>query len=122
VAKAFNRLADLKWNKIIDCYELQKDIQNNLWLSTSNGIFRFSNVSDSYDYIFKNVEFNKRSSFKLNQFICFGSVNGLYKINTTRYKPILNDLKREITLTLNYSFIIALFFLLVLLGRDYLRV
>jgi hypothetical protein len=122
VAKAFNSLADLKWNKIIDCYELQKDIQNNLWLSTSNGIFRFSNVSDSYDYIFKNVEFNKRSSFKLNQFIYFGSVNGLYKINTTRYKPILNDLKREITLTLNYSFIIALFFLLVLLGRDYLRV
>jgi ligand-binding sensor domain-containing protein len=122
VAKAFYRLADLKWNKIIDCYELQKDIQNNLWLSTSNGIFRFSNVSESYDYLFKNVEFNKRSSFKLNQFIYFGSVNGLYKINTTRYKPILNDLKREITLTLNYSFIIALFFLLFLLGRDYLRV
>ncbi len=122
VAKGFNMLADLKWNKIMDCYELQKDIQNNLWLSTSNGIFRFSNASESFDYLFKNVEFNKRSSFKMNQFIYFGSVNGLYKIDTTRFEPILNDLKRELTLTLNYSFFIALVYLMVLLGRRYLRI
>jgi ligand-binding sensor domain-containing protein len=115
-------LADLKWNKIVDCYELQKDIQNNLWLSTSNGVFRFSNTSESFDYLFKNVEFNKRSSFKLDKFIYFGSVNGLYKINTTRFKPILNDLKRELTLILNSSFVIALFFLFLLLGRGYLRI
>jgi len=122
VAKGFNMLADLKWNKIIECYELQKDIQNNLWLSTSNGVFRFSNASESFDYLFKNIEFNKRSSFKLNKFIYFGSVNGLYKINTTRFKPILNDLKRELTFALNYSLLGALFYLLVLLGRKYLRV
>jgi ligand-binding sensor domain-containing protein len=122
VAKGFNMLADLKWNKIMDCYELQKDIQNNLWLSTSNGVFRFSNTSESFDYLFKNVEFNKRSSFKLDKFIYFGSVNGLYKINTTRFKPILNDLKRELTLILNSSFVIALFFLFLLLGRGYLRI
>lgn len=122
VAKGFNMLADLKWNKIMDCYELQKDIQNNLWLSTSNGIFRFSNASESFDYLFKNVEFNKRSSFKMKRFIYFGSVNGLYKIDTTRFEPILNDLKRELTLTLNYSFFIALVYLMVLLGRRYLRI
>lgn len=121
-AEGFYRSADLKWNKIIDCYELQKDSQNNLWLSTSNGVFRFTNTSESFDYLFKNVEFNKRSSFKMNQFIYFGSVNGLYKIDTTRFKPILNDLKRELTLILNSSFVIALFFLCLLLGRGYLRI
>lgn len=122
VAKGFYRSADLKWNKIIDCYELQKDIQNILWLSTSNGIFRFSNTSESFDYLFQNIEFNKRSSFKMNRFIFFGSVNGLYKIDTTRFKPILNDFKRELTLALNYSFILALFYVLLLLGKNYLRI
>ena len=68
VSSSFNGKAKLKWNKEIDCYEIIKDNKNNLWLSTSNGIFRFNPGSNSFEYLFKNIEFNKRSAF----------YNGLY--------------------------------------------
>lgn len=122
VAKGFNMSADLKWNKIIDCYELQKDIQNNLWLSTSNGVFRFSNSSDSYEYLFNNIEFNKRSSFKMGSFIYFGSIKGLYKINANYFKSLKNDLRGELTSILNYSLFLAILYLFFIVGKKFLYI
>jgi ligand-binding sensor domain-containing protein len=122
VAKGFNMSADLKWNKIMDCYELQKDIQNNLWLSTSNGVFRFSNSSDSYEYLFNNIEFNKRSSFKMGSFIYFGSIKGLYKINANYFKSLKNDLRGELTSILNYSLFLAILYLFFIVGKKFLYI
>lgn len=122
LAKEFQQQAKLKWNKIIECYELQKDNQNIYWLSTSNGVFRFSNSSDSYEYLFNKIEFNKRSSFKMGSFIYFGSIKGLYKINANYFKPLKNDLRGELTSILNYSLFLAILYLFFIVARKFLYI
>lgn len=115
-ARSFFGKSKRKWGMSIDCYELLQDNKNGLWLSTSNGIFRFSPFNENYEYLFKNVEFNKRSSFKMNSSLYFGSVKGLYVIHTDYFKEVKNDFRRELSLCLNGSLLFAcsyIFFVLI---------
>jgi len=115
VSSSFNGKAQLKWIKEMDCYELIRDNKNNLWLSTSNGIFRFKHKMNSFEYLFKKIEFNKRSAFYNPPYLYFGSTNGLYKIKTDALNDLKNEIQTELSLFLNVCLVISIAYLIFLL-------
>jgi len=118
VSSSFNGKAKLKWNKGIDCYEMVRDNKNYFWLSTSNGIFRFNPGINSFEYLFKNIEFNKRSAFYNAPYVYFGSTNGLYKIKTDAFNDHKNELQTEFSFFLNICLVISIAYLIFLLKRQ----
>lgn len=119
VSSSFNGKAKLKWNKEIDCYEIIRDNKNNFWLSTSNGIFRFNLGINSFEYLFKNIEFNKRSAFYNAPYLFFGSTNGLYKIKSDAFNDLKNEMQTELSFFLNVCFFISIAYLIFLLIRQF---
>jgi len=115
VSSSFYGKAKLKWNKEIDCYEIISDNKNYFWLSTSNGIFRFNPGINSFEYLFKNIEFNKRSAFFNAPYVYFGSTNGLYKIKTDAFNDLKNELQTEFSFFLNNCLVISIAYLIFLL-------
>ena len=120
VSSSFNGKAKLKWNKEMDCYELIRDDLNNLWLSTSNGIFRFNPGINSFEYLFKNIEFNKRSAFYDAPYLYFGSTNGLYKIKSDAFNDLKNEFQTEFSFFLNVCLVISIAYLMFLLIRQFI--
>ena len=120
VSSSFNGKAKLKWNKEIDCYEIIRDNKNYFWLSTSNGIFRFNPGINSFEYLFKNIEFNKRSAFYNAPYVYFGSTNGLYKIKTDAFNDLKNEFQTELSFFLNVCLVISIAYLMFLLIRHYI--
>jgi ligand-binding sensor domain-containing protein len=119
VSSSFNGKAKLKWNKEIDCYEIIRDNKNNFWLSTSNGIFRFNPGINSFEYLFKNIEFNKRSAFYNAPYLYFGSTNGLYKIKSDAYNDLKNEMQTELSFSLNVCFFISIAYLFFIIIRHF---
>jgi hypothetical protein len=120
VSSSFNGKAKLKWNKEIDCYEIIRDNKNYFWLSTSNGIFRFNPGINSFEYLFKNIEFNKRSAFYNAPYLYFGSTNGLYKIKTDAFNDLKNEFQTELSFFLNVCLVISIAYLMFLLIRHFI--
>jgi len=119
VSSSFYGKPKLKWNKEMDCYEIIRDNKNNLWLSTSNGIFLFNHKMNSFKYLFKNIEFNKRSAFYNAPYLYFGSTNGLYKIKSDAFNDLKNELQTEFSFFLNICLIISIAYLIFLLIRQF---
>jgi ligand-binding sensor domain-containing protein len=119
VSSSFYGKPKLKWNKEMDCYEIIRDNKNNLWLSTSNGIFLFNHKMNSFKYLFKNIEFNKRSAFYNAPYLYFGSTNGLYKIKSDTFNDLKNELQTEFSFFLNICLIISIAYLIFLLIRQF---
>ena len=119
VSSSFYGKPKLKWNKEMDCYEIIRDNKNNLWLSTSNGIFLFNHKMNSFKYLFKNIEFNKRSAFYNAPYLYFGSTNGLYKIKSDAFNDLKNELQTEYSFFLNICLIISIAYLIFLLIRQF---
>jgi ligand-binding sensor domain-containing protein len=119
VSSSFNGKAQLKWIKEMDCYEIIRDNKNNLWLSTSNGIFLFNHKMNSFKYLFKNIEFNKRSAFYNAPYLYFGSTNGLYKIKTDAFNVLKNEMQTEVSFFLNVCLVISIAYLIFLLIRQF---
>ena len=119
VSSSFNEKAQLKWIKEMDCYEIIRDNKNNLWLSTSNGIFLFNRRMNSFKYLFKNIEFNKRSAFYNAPYLYFGSTNGLYKIKTDAFNVLKNEMHTEVSFFLNVCLVISIAYLIFLLIRQF---
>jgi ligand-binding sensor domain-containing protein len=120
VSSSFNGKAKLKWNKEIDCYEIIRDNKNYFWLSTSNGIFRFNPGINSFEYLFKNIEFNKRSVFFNAPYVYFGSTNGLYKIKTDAFNDLKNEFQIEFSFFLNVCLVICIAYLMFLFIRQFI--
>jgi ligand-binding sensor domain-containing protein len=120
VSSSFYGKAKLKWNKEIDCYEIIRDNKNYFWLSTSNGIFRFNPGINSFEYLFKNIEFNKRSAFYNAPYVYFGSTNGLYKIKTDAFNDLKNEFQTELSFFLNVCLVISIAYLMFLLIRHFI--
>ena len=120
VSSSFNGKAKLKWNKEIDCYEIIRDNKNYFWLSTSKGIFRFNPGINSFEYLFKNIEFNKRSAFYNAPYLYFGSTNGLYKIKTDAFNDLKNEFQTELSFFLNVCLVISIAYLMFLLIRQFI--
>lgn len=119
VSSSFYGKAKLKWNKEMDCYEIIRDNKNNLWLSTSNGIFLFNHKMNSFKYLFKNIEFNKRSAFYNAPYLYFGSTNGLYKIKSDAFNDLKNELQTEFSFFLNVCLVFSIAYLIFLLIRQF---
>jgi ligand-binding sensor domain-containing protein len=119
VSSSFYGKAKLKWNKEMDCYEIIRDNKNNLWLSTSNGIFRFNPGINSFEYLFKNIEFNKRSAFYDAPYLYFGSTNGLYKIKSDAFNDLKNELQTEFSFFLNICLVISIAYLFFIIIRHF---
>jgi ligand-binding sensor domain-containing protein len=120
VSSSFYGKPKLKWNKEMDCYEIIRDNKNNLWLSTSNGIFLFNHKMNSFKYLFKNIEFNKRSAFYNAPYLYFGSTNGLYKIKTDAFNDLKNEFQTELSFFLNVCLVISIAYLMFLLIRHFI--
>ena len=119
VSSSFNGKAKLKWNKEIDCYEIIRDNKKNLWLSTSNGIFLFNHKMNSFKYLFKNIEFNKRSAFYDAPYLYFGSTNGLYKIKSDAFNDLKNELQTEFSFFLNICLVFSIAYLFFIIIRHF---
>ena len=119
VSSSFYGKPKLKWNKEMDCYEIIRDNKNNLWLSTSNGIFLFNHKMNSFKYLFKNIEFNKRSAFYDAPYLYFGSTNGLYKIKSDAFNDLKNELQTEFSFFLNICLVISIAYLFFIIIRHF---
>jgi len=119
VSSSFYGKAKLKWNKEIDCYEIIRDNKKNLWLSTSNGIFLFNHKMNSFKYLFKNIEFNKRSAFYDAPYLYFGSTNGLYKIKSDAFNDLKNELQTEFSFFLNICLVFSIAYLFFIIIRHF---
>jgi two-component sensor histidine kinase/ligand-binding sensor domain-containing protein len=78
-------------------YRIEEDDDNNLWISSDNGLIRFNKSNRTFDLFttkdgLSNYEFNRGSSFKAKDGqIYFGSIDGVVGFNPTQIK--INKIK-----------------------------
>jgi hypothetical protein len=82
----------IKYN---ESFSIEKDRFDNFWIGTANGIIRYDLFNDIYNVFYRDFEFNKRSSFKIEDEFFFGSTDGYIRFlpNTfsTDYSNKEND-------------------------------
>lgn len=81
--------------KYDESFSIEKDRYDNFWIGTVNGIIRYDLFNDIYNVYYRDFEFNKRSSFKIEDEFLFGSTEGYIRFlpNTfsTNYTNNEND-------------------------------
>jgi AraC-like DNA-binding protein len=109
----------------IECYAIEIDEVNQLWISTSRGIVRYNNNNAAIDVYLPEIEFNKRSSHKNKSKIYFGSTEGLFEFDALDFPvdEIFIKENKEINASyyLNYVLIFILVIGLLILGWFFLR-
>ena len=109
----------------IECYVVEIDEVNQLWISTSKGIVRYNTNNASIDVYLPEIEFNKRSSHKNKSKIYFGSTEGLFEFDALDFPvdEIFIKENKEINASyyLNYVLIFILVIGLLILGWFFLR-
>jgi len=109
----------------IECYAIEIDEVNQLWISTSRGIVRYNTNNASIDVYLPEIEFNKRSSHKNKSKIYFGSTEGLFEFDALDFPvdEIFIKENKEINASyyLNYVLIFILVIGLLILGWFFLR-
>jgi AraC-like DNA-binding protein len=109
----------------IECYAVEIDEVNQLWISTSRGIVRYNNNNAAIDVYLPEIEFNKRSSHKNKSKIYFGSTVGLFEFDALDFPvdEIFIKENKEINASyyLNYVLIFILVIGLLILGWFFLR-
>jgi len=109
----------------IECYAIEIDEVNQLWISTSRGIVRYNTNNASIDVYLPEIEFNKRSSHKNKSKIYFGSTEGLFEFDALDFPvdEIFIKENKEINASyyLNYVLIFILVMGLLILGWLFLR-
>lgn len=71
--------------KFKECFSLEKDNYYNLWIGTVNGIIRYNFITQDGEVFYKDIEFNKKSSFRLDDEFYFGSTDGYFKFITNKF-------------------------------------
>lgn len=109
----------------IECYAVEIDEVNQLWISTSKGIVRYNTNNAAIDVYLPEIEFNKRSSHKNKSKIYFGSTEGLFEFDTSDF-PIDEIFLKEnseinASYYLNYILIFIMIIGLLILGWLFLR-
>lgn len=61
------------------------DANNYIWVSTDKGLFRKNPIEYSFWYYCQDVEFNKRSFYKSQDSIYFGSINGVFAFDPLNF-------------------------------------
>lgn len=109
----------------IECYAIEIDEVNQLWISTSKGIVRYNTNNAAMDVYLPEIEFNKRSSHKNKSKIYFGSTEGLFEFDALDFPidEIFIKENKEISASyyLNYILIFILLVSLLFLGWFFLR-
>ena len=109
----------------IECYAVEIDEVNQLWISTSKGIVRYNTNNAAIDVYLPEIEFNKRSSHKNKSKIYFGSTEGLFEFDTSDFPidEIFLKENKEISASyyLNYILIFIMIIGLLILGWLFLR-
>lgn len=109
----------------IECYAVEIDEVNQLWISTSKGIVRYNTNNAAIDVYLPEIEFNKRSSHKNKSKIYFGSTEGLFEFDALDFPvdEIFIKENKEINASyyLNYVLIFILVIGLLILGWFFLR-
>ena len=74
-----------------ECFSIEKDNYNNLWIGTVSGLIRYNYITYMYEVFYKNVEFNKRSTFTVEDEFYFGSTEGYFRFLTNRFSAAKTD-------------------------------
>lgn len=69
-----------------ECFSLEKDNYYNLWIGTVNGIIRYNLITEDGEVFYNEIEFNKKSTFKINDKFYFGSTDGYFKFTTNKFR------------------------------------
>lgn len=77
--------------KSYECFSIEKDNYNNLWIGTVSGLIRYNYITYMYEVFYKNVEFNKRSTFTAEDEFYFGSTEGYFRFLTNRFSAAKTD-------------------------------
>jgi hypothetical protein len=72
--------------KFKECFSLEKDNYYNLWIGTVNGIIRYNCITQNGEVFYQDNEFNKKSTFKLDDEFYFGSTDGYFKFIKNKFR------------------------------------
>lgn len=79
-SKAYNLFKNTPYeNK--ECFAIEWDDYNQLWVSTAKGLIKFDLNDDEMSIYLSDIEFNKRSSYKKESDLYFGSTEGLFSFD-----------------------------------------
>lgn len=76
-SKAYNLFKNTPYENQ-ECFAIEWDDFNQLWVSTAKGLIKFNLNDNNMDIYLSDIEFNKRSSFKRESNFYFGSTEGLF--------------------------------------------
>lgn len=76
-SKAYNLFKNTPYENQ-ECFAIEWDDYNQLWVSTAKGLIKFNLNDNNMDIYLSDIEFNKRSSFKRESNFYFGSTEGLF--------------------------------------------
>jgi AraC-like DNA-binding protein len=76
-SKAYNLFKNTPYENQ-ECFAIEWDDYNQLWVSTAKGLIKFNLNDNNMDIYLSDFEFNKRSSYKRESNFYFGSTEGLF--------------------------------------------
>jgi len=76
-SKAYNLFKNTPYENQ-ECFAIEWDDYNQLWVSTAKGLIKFNLNDNNMDIYLSDIEFNKRSSYKRESNFYFGSTEGLF--------------------------------------------
>jgi AraC-like DNA-binding protein len=106
-----------------ECYSLEIDELNQLWIGTAKGLVRYHTITAAVDIYLPDIEFNKRSSYNHKEALFFGSTEGLYEFNPRSFPvdELSVSLIKERKPHLDYLFILIAVLGLSMVGWLFLR-
>lgn len=68
-----------------ECFSIEWDEFYHLWIGTAKGLVKYDLNNDEIDVYLSDIEFNKRSSFKMESIFYFGSTEGLFSFDSKNF-------------------------------------
>lgn len=99
--KAINLLKNTPY-EFLECYTVEMDDLDYLWVGTLNGLLRINYVNQNIEVYLDGIEFNKRSSYYNNGKLYFGSTSGLYSFTPADF--ISNERVQNAEIEMSYSY------------------
>ncbi len=69
----------------LECFSIEWDEFYHLWIGTIKGLVKYDLNNDEMDVYLSDIEFNKRSSFKMESIFYFGSTEGLFSFDSKNF-------------------------------------
>ncbi len=114
INKKLKKVFKNSMNELKECFSIEKDNYGYLWIGTISGITRYNCKTARIEIFYEDIEFNKRSSFKIGDEFYFGSTDGFFKFSTDKFS--FEDRNLQINNDVNNRWLIYQIVSFLLLG------